>query len=164
MNNPKSPTNAPAKKDSPLEHEEYSSLEDELRKRLSSLLPKQGQEEVIRQIVSVTYREAFSGPIAHPRHLREYEAINPGAADRIIAMAEKQQAHQIAMDNKVVDNEYNDRRIGMWLGASTFALLIIGAVVCAITGHAAVALALVSAAAIGGVGLFVNGRKNGQNE
>lgn len=33
--------------------------------------------------------EQFSGPIAHPKHLREYEDIVPGSAERIISMAEK---------------------------------------------------------------------------
>lgn len=163
LSKPTSTPNTVAKKESQPEVQTIDLFEEELRKRLSNLLPSKGQDEIIRQIVSVTYREAFAGPIPHPRHLRDYEAICPGAADRLIAMAEAQQRHQVSTEEKLVAGEFSDRRLGLWLGAATFALLIGGAIYCGWHDKTAVAIALVSAATIGGVGLFVNGR-SGSND
>lgn len=49
----------------------------EVSKRVRSLVDKDQAGAVITQITSL-YAEKFSGPIAHPRHLREYEDIVPG--------------------------------------------------------------------------------------
>ena len=106
------------------------------------------------------YSEQFSGPIAHPMHLREYEVILPGSADRILGMAEAQQKHQINMEKLVVDKEYGDRRLGMAIGALLFLALIACAFVSAYFGNNVVAGFFLTTAAIGGVGLFVNGRKD----
>jgi uncharacterized membrane protein len=44
---------------------------------------------------SIQIAEHFEGPIPHPVIIGEYEKILSGAADRIIAMAEINQQHQI---------------------------------------------------------------------
>lgn len=45
---------------------------------------------------SIVHRE---GPIPAPQELFEYDRLVPGAADRIIAMAEREQAHRINMED-----------------------------------------------------------------
>lgn len=138
-------------------------LQERLNRQVGDLLPSGSRQEILRQITTVLYSEQFSGPIAHPRHLPEYEDILPGSADRILGMAEAQQRHQIAMDNKVVDKEFGDRRLGMIIGAITFSGLIVSALISAVTGNNVAAGFFLTAAAIGGVGLFVNGRKKPDN-
>lgn len=135
-------------------------LQEQLSRQVGDLLPPGSRQEILRRITTVFYSEQFSGPIAHPKHLREYEDILPGSAHRIIGMAETQQHHQIAMDNKVVDKEYGDRRWGMVIGALMFSGLIICALVMAVAGNNIAAGLFLGTAAIGGVGLFVNGRKD----
>jgi hypothetical protein len=77
-------------------------------------------------------------------------------------MAENQQQHMIAMDNKVVDKEYGDRRWGMIIGAVMFSSLIVCALVSALFDNNIAAGMFLGAAAVGGVGLFVNGRKSSE--
>lgn len=134
-------------------------LQEQLNRQVGDLLPAGSRQEILRRITTVVHSEQFSGPIAHPKHLREYEEILPGSADRIIAMAEAQQQHMISMDNKVVDKEYGDRRWGMVIGAVMFSSLIACALISAVSGNNIAAGMFLGAAAIGGVGLFVNGRK-----
>ena len=43
---------------------------------------------------SIQIAEFTSGPLPSPHVLAGYETILPGAADRILSMAEKEQAHQ----------------------------------------------------------------------
>jgi uncharacterized membrane protein len=137
-------------------------LQEQLSRQVGDLLPTGSRQEILRRITTVVYSEQFSGPIAHPRHLREYEEIIPGSADRIIGMAENQQQHMIAMDNKVVDKEYGDRRWGMIIGAVMFSSLIVCALVSALFDNNIAAGMFLGAAAVGGVGLFVNGRKSSE--
>jgi len=48
------------------------------------------QPSIIQQSVAA----AFQGSLPLPSHLREYNEIVPGAAERILAMAEKQSVHR----------------------------------------------------------------------
>ena len=48
------------------------------------------QETTIRKVVAKVIESEFSGPIPPPNIMRGYEEILPGAADRILSMAERQ--------------------------------------------------------------------------
>jgi len=48
--------------------------------------------------VSATY----SGPIPLPAHLREYEQVLPGSADRILAMAEDEAHHRRTSEGRLI--------------------------------------------------------------
>lgn len=53
----------------------------------------------------------WSGPMPHPDDLDAYERILPGAADRILTMAEKQTAHRQRLEEiAVTGNEDRARR------------------------------------------------------
>jgi uncharacterized membrane protein len=51
-----------------------------------------------RQEISVSYE----GPLPRSREFAGYEQVLPGAADRILAMAEKESEHRRENDNKLV--------------------------------------------------------------
>ena len=134
-------------------------LESAIDKQIGDLLPQGSRTAAVARISSLLMSEHFSGPIAHPRHLGEYEAVSPGAADRIISMAEAQQSHHMHMDYKVIEAEVADRKLGMLLGAGTFTVLIVCALVAAyLTDNAVIPGLFLGTAAIGGVGLFIRGR------
>jgi uncharacterized membrane protein len=44
----------------------------------------------------------FSGPIPLPTHLREYEQVLPGSADRIVAMAEAEAHHRRTSEGRLI--------------------------------------------------------------
>ena len=46
--------------------------------------------------VSVAEAMSFVGPLPPPTMYREYENVHAGSAERILAMAEKEQNHRIA--------------------------------------------------------------------
>lgn len=153
-----------AKKDITPDIEDGAGLvpfEKEIDRQIGDLIPQKSRDEAVRRITAVLVSEHFSGPIAHPRHLREYESIQQGAADRIIAMAEKRNEHHIDMDQRVVGAEVADRKLGMILGASLFGILIICALVSALSLKSATITGLfLGATVIGGVGLFIKGRNS----
>jgi len=49
----------------------------------------------------------FVGPIPPPEILRGYEEVLSGSADRILAMAEKEQAHRHSNEDEIVKNKVN---------------------------------------------------------
>lgn len=64
-------------------------------------------------VVSVMQQSEFSGPIPHPDILKGYDAIVPGAAERIIRMAEKQSEHRQSMEKTIVEAEIRDSNKGI---------------------------------------------------
>lgn len=63
-----------------------------------SVSPQQG-----RQLVALL--EAFSGPLPPPSVLQQYEEVCPGAAERILRLAEGQSKHRQQMEAKVVASD-----------------------------------------------------------
>ena len=59
--------------------------------------PQEIRSERAPPALSIEYREAalfFRGPVPPPGAMRAYEEITPGAADRILTMAENEAAHR----------------------------------------------------------------------
>ncbi len=102
-------------------------IEVAIEKALEGKIQKRDLPEVTRRITQIVVSEQFSGPMPHPKHLSEYDAILPGAAERILAMAERNLEHNMEMDKTVVAAEVADRKLGMVLAGGFFTLLILGA-------------------------------------
>lgn len=103
----------------------------------------------------------FKGPIAHPRHLEHYEKVCPGAADRIIAMAENEQTARNDWVSKNQSAEHADKQRGMYCGLVAFFVLIAAAVFCGWIGQPILGGSFLATGVLGAVGLFINGRTNG---
>lgn len=58
----------------------------------------------------------YEGPLPLPAHLEKYEAVLPGAAERIMAMAEKQSDHRRGLETKVVNSDIANSRLGLIFG------------------------------------------------
>ncbi|MGL5580535.1 MAG: DUF2335 domain-containing protein [Cetobacterium sp.] len=57
------------------------------------------------QEMKVIHQEAYQGPLPHPDLLKKFEDITPGAAERILAMAEKEQQHRHELEKEIVTKE-----------------------------------------------------------
>jgi uncharacterized membrane protein len=66
---------------------------------LKNLKPR--AKQAIMSFVKTTVSH-YSGPIPSASQLKEYMALNPGFGDKIFTMAEKNAAHRIATDNKLL--------------------------------------------------------------
>ena len=109
-----------------------------------------------------TVHAEMSGPIPPPAILEGYERIVPGAAERILVMAERESETRHALDTKAVDAniaaqvtqlelakyklkaEVSDAFFGKLLGFTISAGAIGGCLFLAIGGHTVAAVALVS--------------------
>ena len=52
--------------------------------------------------VSITESSNFSGPLPLPATLDGYEKVLPGSAERIVAMAEREQEHRISTESRAI--------------------------------------------------------------
>lgn len=134
-------------------------LEGEIEAALRDTVPTRQLHELTERVTQIAISEQYSGPIPHPRHLADYDAILPGAAERILKMAETNLDANIAIRDKALSAEVWEGRRGMNYGAGIFVLLIVCAAVTNIwTGGVVVPGLFLGAAAIGGVTTLVKGR------
>jgi len=53
---------------------------------------------------------SFSGPLPPPALLQQYNQVFPGAAERIVAMAEREAAHRQSLETGVVASQIADNK------------------------------------------------------
>jgi len=102
--------------------------------------------------------QSFSGPLPPPAVLMGYEEIVPGAAERIIAMAEGEQKHRHKIETLVSRKTMALRGKGQ-----IFAFLISLSVISAATffgsiGEGKIALAMVSIDLVALASIFISGK------
>jgi uncharacterized membrane protein len=97
----------------------------EIVKKLTPILRPEKRQEAER-VVGMVLQRIHSGPLPAPEDLANYDAICPGAADRIISMAEGNMSHRQSMETQLVRSEYGLRRRGQWLALiALFAMLAV---------------------------------------
>lgn len=108
----------------------------------------------------------YSGPIPPPQALEYYEQILPGAADRILKMAEdnannlrESNLKQLSLDNTVEGNRHDETRRGQRFGLATVLSMVALAGLAIFCGHPGVAGTICSITIIGVAAVFVSGRK-----
>jgi uncharacterized membrane protein len=73
------------------------------------------RNEDVAQEFTIT-AQRFTGPLPHPAILAQYNDSVPGGAERVIAMAERNQQHRHAMESLVVRGGLSAQRTGQWFG------------------------------------------------
>ena len=93
-------------------------------------------------IILAMQESSFAGPLPPPELLRGYEEVSPGAAQRIIGMAETQSAHrreiEQRMSNAAVEEmrrQFSENRIGQLCAVSVSVAFLIAGVYVALAGH-----------------------------
>jgi len=105
-----------------------------------------------------------AGPLPPADSLAQYDQVVPGAAERIMAMAEQQAVHRQLMEKKVIESDILNSRKGLNYGIIIGLTAVIGGCACVMTGHD------VSGSIIGGtgltslVGVFVYGSRERRKE
>lgn len=72
--------------------------------------PQQQPQHTIQRTVQA--EQQFQGPIPPPHLLAQYDQLLPGAAERLIKMAEDEAEHRRGIERAVVSADINDRRDG----------------------------------------------------
>lgn len=106
----------------------------------------------------------FSGPLPPPELLVKYNDATPGAAERIIAMAERQSAHRQDLEKAVVDANCATQRTGPVYGFIICMTAIVGGVYLIHSGKSPEGLASIVSALASLATVFILGRRKQEKE
>ena len=145
---------------------ELQPLQAELERALVSAVPREKLPTVRQAVAAYVHQveEHYSGPLPHPRHLEYFERTLPGAANRILVMAEQEQFHRHAWERAELSSSVLTERMGLFGGIAVAIGLIIGAVICAYFGERVIGGALVAASAVSIVPAIIQGRERLRSE
>lgn len=116
-----------------------------------------------QQHTSIQAAQFYSGPLPPAEQLRQYEEICPGAADRILSMAENENRHRHQKENRALSGMLLNERLGMFSALTTCILTIAGGVYCISVGQAAAGAFISAVPLLGIVIAFIRGRKHNIN-
>ncbi len=103
-------------------------MNKELSENSSSPVVGATPRSEVREII---FQSSFEGPLPPPDILKRFDDVVPGAAERIIKMAEEQFAHRVSLEKKVIDSDISRSKWGQILG---FLIAVVGlGVACLIT-------------------------------
>ncbi len=113
---------------------------------------------------SVTVAITHEGPLPHPEILEAYNQVAPGAADRIIRMAEQQASHRRQIESSVVQAATREALLGQIFGFLIGVTGLLAAAYIAVHGQGAVAAIIATVDLVALVGVFVYGRESQKKE
>jgi len=123
------------------------------------LSPAEKNEITARLVqIAASRISSFSGPLPPPEILQKYNEILPGAAERIIKMAESQHEHRLLLEKKVVESNTFSQRVGLILGFVIAMTAIVGGIWLSSSGKSGAGLTSIIAALAALVGVFIYGK------
>lgn len=80
-------------------------------------VPQDKKIEILQSlsVISVQHR-SHSGPLPDADTLIHYDSVIPNGADRIMAMAEKQQSHRMNLEDRLVASQSRQSKVGQIFG------------------------------------------------
>lgn len=127
----------------------------EVRPYLQPNKVQQAEQHIGAVVVQELYQEFHQGPLPPPRQLVQYEQALPGAAERIMSMAEKEQSHRHKNESRLIGGEITLKFVGQ-AAAIVSLVLMIGLVGYMVReGHPIQAASLGGIMITGVVGLFL---------
>lgn len=95
-------------------------------------VPKEIKFQILRHRVT---QHMHAGPLPPPEYLRDYNDIIPGAAERIMAMAETEQKHTHQMDKTTAKYSFIQFILGQIFAFTIGIFAIAAAAYCLLKGH-----------------------------
>lgn len=105
--------------------------------------------------VVATRLEMSSGPLPHPDIIAGYEQILPGAADRIVAMAEREQDHRHGMEDQFLDVQSGLAKVGQRCAVVIALAGLVAATILGVANQPAAAAFIAGIDLLSLVGLFI---------
>jgi uncharacterized membrane protein len=107
---------------------------------------------------------SFSGPLPPPEALEKYNHVLPGAADRIIAMAEVQSRHRQTIERTVIESNAFVQKVGPFLGFIVAMTAVVGGIILILKGKDGYGLAAIITPLAALAGVFIYGKTQQRRE
>lgn len=110
-------------------------------------------------VISAMQQSSYSGPLPAPEDFARYDAVLPGAAERILKMAEENSVHRQQMEKRIIYSGTRQSCVGQILGF--ILILVFGAIAAFLgyCGHDALAGTIACTTILGLACVFVLGKK-----
>lgn len=145
--------------------------------RLEHQLEQNPDPELVERIhrspvlKAMVISEMHQGPLPPAQAMADYERVLPGAAERILLMAEREQSQrhetqkeQLNQNKQMVASYMKQDTLGKWMGFIIAMSVLILACVMALLGHEGLAVVLAGLDLVGLAAVFVVGRVLSRNE
>ncbi len=110
------------------------------------------------KVEAVSVQTAYSGPIPPAQELEGYNAVVPGAAERILLMAEKNQQHQIDIETLALNSARKEARRGQIFAFLITVLAFSSSIAAMIMGFPSVASVIGGTTVVSLAYVFIKGR------
>ena len=114
----------------------------------------------------VSIAQSFEGPLPPPSYLKQYDEALPGAADRILLLAESQSKHRMEIEKSLISADIADvekgrqeRRLGQWLGFGICLVAIVSGATISVMGQATAGVLIGAVGLTPLVSTFISGRR-----
>jgi uncharacterized membrane protein len=122
-------------------------------------IPAEKKRAILQTLTKVTLSvEKTSGPLPHWQHLEKYNEIIPNGAERIMAMAEKQQEHRIKMEERAISSQLDQSARGQLFGLIIGCVALAAGTICGLMGHEITGSIIGGGGITGLVSVFVYGK------
>lgn len=125
---------------------------------------KKAEDRIARRVEQKLLQASFTGPLPPPSMLAHYNDIIPNGAERIMAMAERQQAHRHDLEQHVIKSNSSNQRLGVVLGFIIALFVAGGGFWLVYLGREAAGIASVITSIAGPASVFVWGRLQQKKE
>jgi len=135
-------------------------------KERARVLGQFGRKDEKPQTVAISQMFAASvwqGPLPSPESLARFNQVVPGAAERMIRMAEKQQDHRMALETKVSTEQISQSARGQYFALLiSLAILVVGTFAI-YSGYPGSGATIVTSTIIGMAYVFITGKRHEQS-
>lgn len=105
----------------------------------------------------------FSGPVPHPSILQGYDNVVPGAAERILQMAEQDAVHQREVEKLIITETAAEVKRGQVFGLIIGVSAFISSIIAILLGAQTTASIIGGTTVVGLVAVFITGRSKQVN-
>jgi uncharacterized membrane protein len=144
--------------------QEAKGVDEKLAAALDTV-PEPARREIVQafhEIVEVAM--SYQGPLPPPAMLRSYDDVVPGTAERIVAMAEREQQHRHRWEREALSADRWYAMVSLTAGWSVAVALAMAAAAAGIWGDWRVGVALAATSATGMVWKLVQGRSEERDQ
>lgn len=127
----------------------------EILQKLNPTLRPEKRADAER-VIATFVQKLHVGPLPAPEDLAHYDAVCPGAAQRIIAMAETQATHRQSIESNHLRWEYGLQSRGQWFALAALVAMLILIGFTFYIGQPIAASILGGATIVAVVGMFLN--------